>query len=243
VTENENRDPFPCPECGAVNVWNATICRICNAPISKEIAADKVVAKEFSTPDGEGEAVLDGFDAPENELPAATSQDTPQPDVMSLRRRWNVFWIVLGIAIHVAGVHLGLFAILKFLVEPDAELKEALEEKLAAAKSDIKEGAPTLVTLSEPLESKINTIRWTLIFLLVIIPLLIGLSAGFFTGTILDGAAAMGLSAVLIPLLNGAAEFAIVWGPANALVGALGAYLGVRLARLIHRSVSMPPSP
>ena len=57
---------------------------------------------------------------------------------------------------------------------------------------------------------------------------MVGAVIGYFTRNILEGAAAMGLSAVLIPLLNNAALFAVFWGPVNAGLGALGAYLALR---------------
>ncbi len=147
------------------------------------------------------------------------------------KRQWNIFWIVLGIAIHVAGVHIGVFSILKFLVEPDSQVKATIEKSLLAAKENSIETAAILENAPEPLKTKLQTIRWILLFILAVVPVLIGMSAGFFSRTVLDGAASMGLSAVLIPLLSGAPEYAIIWGPVNATLGAIGAFLGVRLAR------------
>jgi hypothetical protein len=239
VEQEENRDPFACPECGTVNVWNATACRDCGAEISKEMAAQAQNENQQS-PVAEDDSPLTN-DAPEDD--ARTVRPSRQPDGNATKRRWNVFWIVLGIAIHVAGVHLGVFSIIKFLVEPDPEVKATIEQTLAAARSGSAEQAALLENAKEPLKSKLQTIRGLLIFLLAAVPILIGVSAGFFSGAILDGAAAMGLSAVLIPLLNGAAEFAIIWGPANAALGALGAFLGVQLAHRFRPSMARPHPP
>lgn len=233
----ENRDPFECPQCGTVNVWNATICRDCKSPISKAEALS-------TTPSNTSDASIADENGSSENMPfengEPTQMDSTVPGMSSPKRRWNVFWIVLGIAIHVAGVHLGVFSIIKFLVEPDAELKETIEQTLAAAKSGTATQESILKNLNEPLKSKLSTIRWMLIVILAVVPILIGLFAGFFTGTILDGAAAMGLSAVLIPLLNGAAEFAIIWGPVNAALGALGAFLGIRIAIRLKGETAFP---
>ena len=236
MSEQENRDPFACPECGTVNVWSATVCRDCGKTISKESALQKQAAaiEELSAEAPDESPNSDDTEADRRRAPEPHTENPG--DSSSLKRRWNIFWIVLGIAIHVAGVHLGVFSIIKFLVEPDTELKETIEKTLAAAKAGDESQVSILDSLDEPLKAKISTIRWALIFLLAIVPVLIGMSAGFFTGTVLDGAAAMGLSAVLIPLLNGAAEFAIFWGPANAALGALGAYLGIRIASRFRRA-------
>ena len=230
MEEQENRDPFPCPKCDTVNIWNATICRDCGAPISKAMVKEAETIDQITT---EVSSISD------EETADSAASNRPSQIIASARRRWNVFWIVLGIAIHVTGIHLGVFSIIKFLVEPDAEVKATIEKTLEAAKNNSVQQAALLENAAEPLKSKLQTIRSILIFLLAVVPILIGMSAGFFARTILDGAASMGLSAVLIPLLNGAAEYAIVWGPINAMLGAIGAFIGVNLARRL-RSTGAP---
>ena len=208
-----------------MNIWNATQCRDCGEAVSKSQAIAALSAPTEDAPPDVDEQGTSNMDASSNSVRPSLFSNAP-------KRRWNVFWIVLGIAIHVAGVHIGVFSIIKFLVEPDAQVKAAIEKTLEAAKDNNSlEQTSIIENASEPLKSKLNTIRGVLIFLLAVVPVLIGMSTGFFSRTILDGAASMGLSAVLIPLLNGAVEFAIIWGPINASLGALGAYLGVTLAR------------
>jgi hypothetical protein len=219
VSDTENRDPFPCPKCETVNAWNATTCRSCKEAISKPSV---VPAQPLQTEE------IDDTTADNSQAPPVSPSQMP---AALAKRQWNIFWIVLGIAVHVAGVHIGVFSILKFLVEPDAEVKATIEKTLLAAKENALEDTAILENAPEPLRSKLQTIRGILLFILAVVPVLIGLSAGFFSRTVLDGAASMGLSAVLIPLLSGAPEYAIIWGPINAALGALGAVMGVGLAR------------
>ena len=154
------------------------------------------------------------------------------------RRRWNAFWIFLGIAIHVVSIHLGVFSIIKVFIEPDPQLKATIEKTLEAAKEGDAEKASVIDNLPEAVKSKLSAIRWVLILLLLAAPLLIGAATGFFSRAVLEAAASMGLSAVLIPVLNGAAEFAILWGPVNAGIGALGGYIGYKLAERFRPPVT-----
>jgi hypothetical protein len=144
---------------------------------------------------------------------------------------------MLGIGIHVICIHFGVFAVIKYLIEPDPELKARLEQAIESSQlsentveMDISAGA------SDGLKSKLSTIRLLVITLLVLVPIGIGLVIGFFTGNILEGAASMGLSAVLIPLLNNAAVYAVFWGPVNSVLGALGAFMGYRLGARVKKA-------
>lgn len=210
-----------------MNAWNAATCRGCGLALSSE--RDQASAEGVSfhwTNEEESVASLSSGGDDSVEAPV----EAPRGGSF-MRRRWNIFWIMLGIGIHVVSIHFGVFAIIKYFIEPDPELKTRLEQAIESAgltggdpaEIDIAKGA------SDATVAKISTIRTLVITLLVVVPLVIGLVIGFFTGNILDGAASMGLSAVLIPLLNNAALAAVLWGPLNAGLGAAGAFLGFRL--------------
>ncbi len=216
----ENRDPKTCPSCETVNVWNAETCRSCGGDLT-EIAPPPPIDEPDIPPPRASHPSLD----PLRRLSGTFS-----------RRRWNMFWIILGIGLHVVSVHLGVFGIIKYLIDPDPELKGRLEQTLEEAQRggnaeaiDIAEGA------SEAVKSKLSTIRFFIVLLLVFMPILIGMIIGFYADCILEGAASMGVSAVLIPLLSNAAEYAVFWGPVNAGFGALGAFLGYHLRRRLMR--------
>ena len=220
----ENKDPYECASCGTVNAWNQPVCRTCGAARSDK----QTISEELPAPE----------DKEAHTLPAREEETSPpiQAELREsvLRRRWNAFWIFLGIAVHVVFIHLGVFSIIKVFIEPDPQLKTTIEKTLEAAQSGDAEKVAFLENLPSDVQSKLSSIRAILIFLLLAAPLLIGAATGYFSGSVLEGAASMGLSAVLIPVLNGAAEFAILWGPVNAGLGALGAYIGYRLARRIR---------
>ncbi len=173
--------------------------------------------------------------------PRSTGAATPEGPTS--RRRLNAFWIFLGIALHVVSIHLGVFSIIKVFIEPDPQLKSTIEQTLEAAKSGDAEKASILEKLPDEIKSKILNIQVILISMLLLAPLLIGVATGFFSGSVLEGAASMGLSAVLISVLNGAAKVALFVGPVNAGIGALGAYLGFRLARRLRESALSDANP
>jgi hypothetical protein len=216
----ETKDPYECPECGTVNAWNQEKCRSCGTVRIEDSPNEKT----FESADADTPDMLENIQINSEPINVAS---TPS---QAPRRRWNAFWIFLGIAIHVVSIHLGVFSIIKVFIEPDPALKATIEKTLEIAKTGDAEKAAVLDNLPKETKSKLSTIRTILISLLIIVPLLIGAATGFFCRSILEGAASMGLSAVLIPVLNGAAEFAILWGPINAGIGALGAYAGYRLA-------------
>lgn len=228
----ENKDPYECQKCGTVNAWNQELCRSCGE------------SRETSPSD---EFVTDSPPALNEEELTAAAPDAAIPHLSSTvpapRRRWNAFWIFLGIAIHVVSIHLGVFSIIKVFIEPDPQLKTTIEQTLAAAKEGDTEKASILDNLPETMKSKLSAIRWILILLLLAAPFFIGAATGYFARTVLEGAASMGLSAVLIPVLNGAAEFAILWGPINAGIGALGAYVGYKASLRLRPSASPADQP
>ena len=145
-----------------------------------------------------------------------------------------MFWIVIGIGIYVISVHIVLVAIIKYYLDSDPEIRVWVEkhaESISAAKnpekSDLMEGASG--PLKDKLEAIIPTLQVVVIIVLVMIPIAIGMLTGYFSGTIAEGAASMGLSAVLLLLLNGEALPAVLGGPINASLGAMGAFLGYQL--------------
>jgi Na+/melibiose symporter-like transporter len=220
----ENRDPYKCKSCGTVNAWNQPVCRTCGTERNTE-------------PLDNNESTAENHEEPfQASMPSDTAEPLPvetvPPSRMPLpRRRWNAFWIFLGIAVHVVCVHLGVYLfIIKVFIEPDAQMTTVLEGIIEAAKTGDAEKATFLESLPPSVQSKLSSIRLVLIFLLSVVPLMIGAIIGYFSRAVLEGAASMGLSAVLIPVFNNVAGFAILWGPLNAGIGALGAYIGCKLA-------------
>ncbi len=211
-----------------MNAWNQEKCRTCGTLRNNDLGVEeRPLSAEVDTPEE--------LPQPEKESKRDSSIIPPFP-----RRRWNAFWIFLGIAVHVFSIHLGVFAIVKLFIEPDPAMKTTIEKTIEAAKNGGVEKTAILESLPPDTQSRLSMIRTILISLLIVIPLLIGGVTGYFARSILEGAASMGLSAVLIPVLNGAAEFAIVWGPINAGMGALGAYAGYRLAIRLRPTPAMP---
>jgi hypothetical protein len=228
---SENRDPIECKSCGTVNAWNAETCRICQKPLSRddgseEASATDVVPAATATRGESGEL--------DEDVRTSTPSDQGLPrgkadhHIPTVERRWNVFWIVLGIALHVMIIQAGTFSIIKFFIEPHPELKDRLEQvREAASAGDGMADAKILEETTDEVRSKMNTVLMLFLLLIGLTPILLGAAIGFYTGRILEVAAAMGLSAVLIPLLDNAAAFAVVWGPVNAGLGALGAFLAL----------------
>lgn len=226
----ENRDPKTCPECETVNAWNAETCRTCNRPLPQ--AAEPSVPPEPTPTDS-----ADSGDSPPKRPSLPSLEPLRRLSGSFGRRRWNVFWIMLGIGIHVVSIHFGVFVIIKYLIEPDPELKARLEQTIESVNvSGDGEEVDIAAGASEEVKDKLSTIRFLVITLILFVPLLIGLLIGFFSKGILEGAASMGLSAVLIPLLNNAAVYAVFWGPLNSGLGALGAFLGYRLGQHVKRA-------
>lgn len=219
----ENRDPYKCKNCGTVNAWNQPICRTCGTEHSAE-------SLDIHEPTSEEPEDADRISTLPDIAAVPRSETMPQSRPPVPKRRWNAFWIFLGIAVHVVSIHLGVFSIVKVFIEPDSQMTTAIEKTIEAARSGDAEKINVLENLPPSVQSKLSSIRLILIFLLSVAPLLIGAVIGFFSQAVLEGAASMGLSAVLIPILNNAAEFAILWGPVNAGIGALGAYIGCKLA-------------
>ncbi len=233
-----NREPYACSNCGTVNAWNQEVCRDCKTPREKNTVY--LESADDDTVDSLESSKANDLDIQENELHSETLLSEPPS---SPKRRWNAFWIFFGIAVHVVFIQLSVLSVTKFFIEPDQELKSTIERTLEAAKNGSAEKASILDSLPEHVKSKLLSIRTLLILILVSAPLLIGGVTGFFSHTVLEGAASMGLSAVLLPVLNGSAELAILWGPINAGLGALGAYLGCRLVNYLKKQRISDSSP
>lgn len=228
---SENRDPIECKGCKTVNAWNAETCRTCHAPLSSPAEPDG--GEDAGAEEGSSAAIRE--DASPAEGPSRDSFPS-SPDIRDgstgrggpLERRWNVFWIVIGIAIHIVIVNVGTFSIIKLFIEPHPELKSRLEQAREAANASEAISDPKILEdATDEARSKMNTVLVLFVLLIGLTPILLGAAIGFHTGRILEVAAAMGLSAVLIPLLDNAAAFAVIWGPVNAGLGALGAFLAL----------------
>ncbi len=232
---SENRDPIECKSCGTVNAWTVKTCRSCHEPLSRHDDAHEEgpsgTERRDSISTRDGEAVSLGGQARDSSPSLPDIHDEHGRSIF-LERRWNVFWIVLGIAIHIVIINVGTFSIIKFFIEPHPELRSRLEQAREAANaSDAMSNPSMLDDTTDEVRSKMNTVLVLFVLLIGLTPILLGAAIGFYTGRILEVAAAMGLSAVLIPLLDNATAFAVIWGPVNAGLGALGAFLAIGVLR------------
>ena len=156
-----------------------------------------------------------------------TPGGSPQSDeekAEGAKHRWNILWLIVGGLLYIAVIGVGQEIVLKVVVEANPELKAAVEE------------GSTAVELTENDKERLRSVLLShrefigsLLALILISGLLVGAIVGFFSGGILEGAAALGLAAVFGFLVAGQAVFALAAGPINAGLGALGAILGRKL--------------
>ncbi len=150
------------------------------------------------------------------------------------KRRWNVLWIIIGSLLYLAAMGTGEALVLKLVIEADPELYAAYEEisELASTQKEIpehdKERLRTVFVSSVPLWGSITA-------MILLSGLLVGAIVGIFSRGILEGAAVMGLGAVVMLVMEGEPVVAIIAGPFNAGLGALGAFVGRLLYQRARR--------
>lgn len=132
--------------------------------------------------------------------------------------------IILGVLFYFTAMWVGEALIAKFAIAPDAELKEMVE-KISVS------GDPASLSDSEKEELRLKlfsnkTVIGSGMFLFLGMPLLIGLVIGFVSKGVLEGAASMGLSAVVFFVMNGSPAMALWALLGHSALGALGALGG-----------------
>ncbi|MCP4604912.1 MAG: hypothetical protein GY847_31055 [Proteobacteria bacterium] len=226
-----NKDPITCPSCGTVNPWVNDECRSCGTSLShehlREAAAEHSLDESINADSLGGEASTTAPNNPQGEKEAFGGSKT-RP-----RRRWNIMWIVIGLFLYLAAMGVGEALILKWVVAPNSELRSVIEES-----TTVKDPESLSYEAKERMRSLLfsnTTFIASSLFLILMAPLLIGAIIGFFSGSILEGAAAMGIAAVLVFLNASHPAWALVAGPLNAGLGAAGAFGGLLLQHRIKQ--------
>ena len=229
-----DRDPITCASCGTVNPWLSEQCRDCGKQLSgsaqKEPALTPVseAVPERFVADGVGRGVV---------TPLGADRDSYDPFVDDVKdtgaanikqHRWNLLWIVLGITFHLTIITVGELIIQKYVIAAEPDLK-VMYERIIASKDPQSIGEGAIRDFRTRLFQQVPVVA--LLLLILISPLLIGAVVGFFSGGVLEGAAAMGISAVIYFFVQNLLAPTLVAGPLFAGLGAAGAYGGVVLRR------------
>jgi hypothetical protein len=166
-------------------------------------------------------------DSPETwaPVPGAKASATVT-DAGTARRRWNIRWILIGVALHFLALPIAEFVFAKFVIAGDPELKAVVEELM-----EVKDPNTLSDVQKEQYKTRVfSDVRFVLFVITVFLsPLFIGLFIGFFSGGILDGAAAMGISTIVYCFLINKIAVAFIIGPINVGLGAAGAWGGYLL--------------
>lgn len=207
-------DPKTCGSCGTVNPWMNESCRECGATLP--LVGAPVVAPQTSR-----EASEPAARAPSNRAGAGAT-DPP--------RRWNIRWILLGVLLYVGLSVLGQFAVERWIVSGDPDLKLAYEQLLdanaARHMTEEQQEAASQVILNN------SSFLAVVVAIQILTPLLIGVLIGFFSRGILDAAASMGLAVIILLIGSGGGVVAaLVAAPLSSGLGALGGLLGARVLR------------
>jgi hypothetical protein len=232
----ENRDPKTCIDCGTVNPWLNETCRECGAAL----LANGAEAFEVSGDQGaavypvENESAYDN--SPEIGIGPGVPDVNASPPVIDLakaRRRWNIRWILIGVALHFLTLPIAEFVFAKFVIAGDPELRAVVEELV-----EVQDPNTLSDVQKEQYKTRIFSDGRFVVFVISIFlaPLFIGLFIGFFSGGILDGAAAMGISTIVYCFLINKIGVAFIIGPINVGLGAAGAWGGYLLRNKIRNN-------
>jgi ribosomal protein L40E len=232
----KNRDPKTCTDCGTVNPWLNETCRECGAALLQNGAETSEVSDERgeSVNPVESESAYDN--SPAIGAGAGVPEANASPPVLDLRkarRRWNIRWILIGVALHFLTLPIAEFAFAKFVIAGDPEMKAVVEELV-----QIEDPSTLSDVQKEQYKTRIFSDGRFVLFVTAIFlaPLFIGLFIGFFSGGILDGAAAMGISTIVYCFLINKIAVAFIIGPINVGLGAAGAWGGYLLRTKIQNN-------
>lgn len=235
---NDQRNPITCPVCGTVNPWTNERCRKCDALLSELQGQDSTKRLAGA---GIGEA-NSGDDKPasQNTRNIGMNEGTSyisEEIRLSEKKRWNVLWMIIGAFVYVGVMTFGDFAIHKWIIAPDKELKTMYEKITQKSPQEIQESEQ-----KELLNLLLGNATFvvSVLALMVLAPFAVGGIVGYFSGGILEGAAAMGLAIVLILLPSGQAMAGLLLGVLFAGIGAGGSFLGKRI-RKKRKSVEASP--
>lgn len=150
------------------------------------------------------------------------------------KQSWHILSVVSGIVAYIIIAMAGEFAIARWVIMPNPELKEMVEsaqtQNPGSPDESEKQKRRSLVLG--------NKLFWVIGFVLAIgAPVLISTFVGYSTGRLREGATTMGLAALFYSLSQQQLLLGLVAGVFFAALGLCGALLGKRIkARKLARS-------
>ncbi len=226
-----NKDPITCPNCGTVNPWLNENCRDCGTLLTN-------IAEEEEPSPSVGDTQNQGAQAESQSSPnesaesvdSATSQSGSSQDAKFgfesflplKRRRWNIQWMLIGMFLYFGAMWVGTFSVEKWIMAPDPQLRSMAERMAMTQNPDV---------LSDEEKEKMRSLLFSnnsFVFIVLLLffgtPILIGGIVGRYAPGILEGAASMGISAVIFFINENQAAAALIAGPLMAGLGAVGAW-------------------
>jgi len=153
------------------------------------------------------------------------------------KQSWHILSVVSGIVVYIIIAMAGEFAIARWVITPNPELKEMVESAQAQNPDSLDESE------KQKRRSLVlgNKLFWVIGSVLVIgAPVLIGTLVGYSTGRLREGATTMGLAALFYSISQQQLLLGVVAGVFFAALGLCGALLGKRIkARKLARSAPM----
>lgn len=235
----ESRNPITCPQCETVNPWMNDTCRSCGADLTHLDTVNPPLDADAGELDSEpSENLVDGSpaapapaqspsaqvedNAPSQSPGRADRESRINPALSAPKARLNIFWVVLGIAAYIVMVKFTEYAIAKWVIAPDPDLKQIFDA-IESGHSEISDSQQE-IWRTRLFENKLFLV---LVFVLVVgAPFLISAAIGYFTRGLREGAMSISLAVFINCLLMQQIFVGLIVGVVYVGLGLVGAIAG-----------------